>query len=101
MNGTLEKPSPKDQVRGFRVCEDQRPKRQLHILLCCEILKFFLTHPTKKNECSTSEDTQNSSEVDVESSRCPRKSESWNNPNCDFSCDECMRSNEPSVFHKL
>ena len=54
-------------------------------------------------------------EVDLESSRTPAKSESWTNPNRQCCavlptwqhcrpitlCDECKRSNEPSICHRL
>ena len=51
-------------------------------------------------------------EVDLESSRSPAKSKSWNNPDqqCDFShdnivgnrlCDESMRLHDLNVGHKL
>ena len=50
-------------------------------------------------------------EVDFESSKSPAKSESWNNPNQQYSavlptrqyclCDECKRSNGQNVCHKL
>ena len=76
---------------------------------------LFLTHPTYRNECSTSEDTLNSPRgrfwvFKVPSSvrvlgKFPIDSAVLSFPHdnvvCNHSCYECRRSNESSVCHKL
>ena len=75
---------------------------------------LFLAHPTYWHKRVTSENTQDLPDVDFESSRSPAKSESWNDPNriavlCFpqdnivwiHMCDECTRSNVPSVCREL
>ena len=65
--------------------------------------RLILTHPACGNTCSI---RKISPEVGLESSTSPANSESWNRPNRQCwavlpTCDECRKSNELSVCHKL
>ena len=77
----LQQPDPRDRERWNRPCEDQRPKKQLQILLNCEGLKFVSYTSNSQERMINFWRHRILSEIELESQEFPAKSESCHKPN--------------------
>ena len=111
----MKRSDPMDQEREYHPTSILHPKKWFLILLNCVKLKFFLAHPTCWNRCMTSkkrtmfhpkwilipQDLPQNQSLETVPICIALQYFPHNTIVCIHMCDECKKSNDSGVCHKL